>query len=60
MINKENPLNKQGKPCIIFANSNPDYKTPKPGKKSKHKTNVRRQVEDIQHAKEFEKLWGNL
>lgn len=56
--NKENPLNGQGKPCIRFAN--PNYVPDKPSKPAVKRCKVRRQVEDIQHNKEYERLWANL
>jgi RNase P protein component len=60
MINKENPLNKQGRPSIVYANSKPEYQPSKVSKKAKQRNKIRRRIEDIQHVKEFEKLWGNL
>ena len=58
LINKENPKNKQGKPCIRFAN--PNYVPDKPSKPAIKRNDIRRKIEDIQHNKEFEKLWQNL
>ena len=58
--NKENRKNDQGNTGISFARNDSEYKTPPPSKNQKRKNDIRKQVEDIQHAREFEKLWGNL
>ena len=56
--NKENPLNNQGKPCIRFAKGKTDYD--KPSKPAIKRNDIRRKIEDIQHNREFERLWQNL
>jgi len=56
--NKENPLNKQGNPGIIFAKGTGKYD--KPSKPSIKRNEAKRKFEDMQHQKEFERLWANL
>ncbi len=55
LINKENPLNKQGRPCIRFATGNTEYE--KPSKPAIKRNDIRRQIENIQNKKELEALW---